>query len=486
MSHRTAIFSKLVSDYARIDVVAVGPDTPLRACMARMIEADASSVVVIDGDKHPIGILTEQDVARRVVFRADAEQPVADVMTSDVMTIVSDDYLYFAVARMRRADLRHMPVIDDDGALVGMLDLADAMADASAELMAEIDILTWEGSLDGLAQIKAAQVDLADHLMGDNLPATDIQALLSHINNDIYRRAVDIAIAAMQQDGRGPPPVEFCVIVMGSGGRSENYIYPDQDNGFILADYPDERHTEIDGWFIDLAVRLTEDLDRIGFPLCKGHVMASNPLWRKSISQWIEQITIWSRKRNTTTLRLCDIFFDFRAVWGEAALAHRLRDHVTAVAGGNLAFLQEMHADDEDHSVALGWFGRFITERDIEAHKGKMNLKHSGTLPLVEAIRLLSLREKIIKLSTIERMTALHEAGILKPDEHDYLAGGFKHISRLLLRQQIADFKQGLPVSNYVDPDGLSAREKDMLTNSFKAIRDLLDRVKGELTGDIF
>ena len=214
--------------------------------------------------------------------------------------------------------------------------------------------------------------------------------------------------------------------------------------------------------------------------------MASNPLWRKSISQWIEQITIWSRKRNTTTLRLCDIFFDFRAVWGEAALAHRLRDHVTAVAGGNLAFLQEMHADDEDHSVALGWFGRFITERDIEAHKGKMNLKHSGTLPLVEAIRLLSLHEKIIKLSTIARMTALHEAGILKPDEHDYLAGGFKHISRLLLRQQIADFKQGLPVSNYVDPDGLSAREKDMLTNSFKAIRDLLDRVKGELTGDIF
>ena len=83
-------------------------------------------------------------------------------------------------------------------------------------------------------------------------------------------------------------------------------------------------------------------------------------------------------------------------------------------------------------------------------------------------------------------IAALHEKGILGPDEHDYLAGGFKHISRLLLRQQIADFQAGKPVSNYVDPDGLSQREKDILTDSFKAIRNLRDRMKSELTGEIF
>ena len=314
MSHRTAIFTKLVRDYARGDVVAVGRDTSLGETIARMAAAGRSSAVVTDADNRPLGILTEQDVTRRVVFRAAPEQSVEDVMTRRVMTIEEDDYLYYAVARMRRAGLRHMPVVDDHGALVGMLNLADAIAGASAELMAEIDTLSWEGSIDGLAQIKAAQVDIADHLLGEALPATEIQALLSHINNDIYRRAVDIAVAAMEKDGLGPPPVAFCVIVMGSGGRSENYIYPDQDNGFILADYPDDKHDEINEWFIAMAERLTRDLDAVGLPLCKGHVMATNPLWRKTLSQWIEQISIWSRKRNSTTLRLCDIFFDFRAV----------------------------------------------------------------------------------------------------------------------------------------------------------------------------
>ena len=486
LSHRTAIFSKLVRDYARDDVVAVTRHTSLSETIARMVETGRSSAVVTDDDRRPLGILTERDIAHRVVFRAAPEQSVADVMTEGVMTIAADDYLYYAVARMRRNRLRHMPVVDDGGVLVGMLNLADAIAEASAPLMAEIDTLSWEGSIDGLAQIKAAQVDLADHLMGESLPAVDIQALLSHINNDIYRRVVDRAVAAMESDGLGPPPVNFCVIVMGSGGRSENYIYPDQDNGFILEDYADERHGEIDGWFIEMAQRMTHDLDKIGFPLCKGFVMASNPLWRKSISQWIEQIGIWSRKRNTATLRLCDIFFDFRSVWGDGAMAKRLRDHVTAVAGGNVAFLRELYADDGDHGVALGWFGRFITEHEIEAHRGEMNLKLTGTLPLVEAIRLLSLRESVTRLSTLGRMAALFDAGVLGPDEHDYLAGAYRHITHLLLRQQIADFKAGLEVSNYVHPDSLSQREKDILTDSFKAIRSLRERLKAELTGDIF
>ena len=65
----------------------------------------------------------------------------------------------------------------------------------------------------------------------------------------------------------GAPPVPFCVIVMGSGGRGESYLYPDQDNGFILDDYPDDQHTELDAFFIKLAERMTRDLDMVGTPV---------------------------------------------------------------------------------------------------------------------------------------------------------------------------------------------------------------------------
>ncbi len=156
--------------------------------------------------------------------------------------------------------------------------------------MGQIDTLAREDSVEGMIQIKAAQVELADQPFEDNLPAPEIQALLTHINNDIYRRIVDLNRSAMEAEGYGRPPVEFCVIVRGSGARGENYLNPDQDNGFIIEDYPDDRHSEIKAWFIELAERMVRDLDCVGFPLWNGYVMATNPLWRKTLPHWIEQI----------------------------------------------------------------------------------------------------------------------------------------------------------------------------------------------------
>jgi signal-transduction protein with cAMP-binding, CBS, and nucleotidyltransferase domain len=231
---------------------------------------------------------------------------------------------------------------------------------------------------------------------------------------------------------------------------------------------------------------MTRDLDVVGLPLCKGFVMATNPLWRKTLSQWKAQVQLWSRNRGVTALRLCDIFFDFRPVWGKDAMAGDLRRFVTRTAGGNKAFLRDMYEDDVEHMVALGWFGRLLTEQDDADFKGRLNLKHTGTLPLVEAMRLLAFREGIEVISTLGRMDALIERGVLNADEHDYLAGAFRHISHLLLRQQIADFKAGRTVSNYVHPDTLSERERDMLVDSFKAIRALRAKIKSEFTGEIF
>ena len=485
MQSQTAIFSKLVKDFMRRVPLAVEAGIPCARVIERLAAEDASSATVTDGKGRPVGIVTEQDITRRVAFKALPETPVEDVMTAPVMTIPSDEYLYYAIARMRRRGLRHMPVVDGDGGLVGMLDLHDALSVAAERRVGQIDALTRDDSVDGLKQIKAAQVELAAQLLEDNLPAPEIQALLTHVNRDIYHRLVDLALSAMEAEGYGPPPVGFCVVVMGSGGRGENFLYPDQDNGFILGDYPDDRHAEIDSWFIELAERLTADLDAVGIPLCRGYVMATNPLWRKTLTQWKEQIALWSRKRNPTALRLCDIFFDFRGAWGDAAMAKELRAVVTRVASANPAFLRDMYADDAEHGVALGFFGRFITERKDKEHKGKINLKHTGTLPLVESVRLLALREGIEELSTLGRMKALHGAGVLGGDEYDYLFGAYHLITRLLLRQQTADFKAGVRVSSYVDPKSLTERERDMLVDSFKAIRELRGRVRGEFSVDV-
>lgn len=450
-----------------------------------MSDARASCVIVTDANKRVAGIVTEQDATRRVAYRLPAETPVEQAMSTPVDAIVDDDYLYHAIATMRRRKLRHMPVIDGQGTPVGMLELHDALAVASGQMVDQIDRLTHEQSIQGMAAVKAEQISVAEQLFADNVPAPEILSLISQINGDLHRRVIELALRNMAQEGVGAPPVPFAVIVMGSGGRGESAVGADQDNGFILADYDDADHRAIDAFFIDLAVRMTGMLDEIGLPLCGGGVMASNALWRKSLSQWRAQLDFWIAKRNQSIIRLADIFFDFRPVYGDVALAASLREHVTQRMATAPPFLQVMHAIQAEHRTALGWFGRLRT-RDEKGHEDRLNLKYDASLPLVETVRLLSMVNGVAPPGTLARIDALAKMGVIGNDEGDYLRAAFDLITGLMLRQQIADFRSGREVGYWLDPHELSARDRELLVDGLRAIEALRDRVNSEFTGSIF
>jgi CBS domain-containing protein len=482
---QTAAFRRRVRDHMQGPPVVVPGGLPALEVVARMTEARVSAAVILENERIA-GILTEQDVTRRIAGRPVEGRPVTDVMTRPVATIRADQPLYEAIGFMRRLGLRHMPVVDAEGGLCGMLYLRDAFAAAAPSLVEHIDQLTHETTLAGLRKVKAAQVRLAADLFADRVPAPEIQSLISHINNDIYRRVVQLNLDAMRGEGWGAPPVTFATIVMGSGGRGESFLFPDQDNGFILADYPDDEHGRIDPFFIELAERMTTHMDQLGFPLCRGGVMAINPVWRKTASQWRQQVTRWIRRRSEIAMRLCDVLFDFQSVYGKSDLAEDLRSVILDQIHAYPGFLRAMFGVQADHRAGLGWFNRLLKERADPAHRGKVNLKYAGTLPLAEAVRLLALREGIAATGTLARIDALGAAGRISRDEHDHLRGAFDHITGLQLRQQIADYRAGRPVSNHVDPAELTAREIDLLKNGFRAINDFRASVRSELTGDVF
>jgi len=481
---QTAIFSKLVRDFMGDRPPTVLSGATCAEAIQHMFGEHAPGVIIVDTNGRLLGILTAQDVTQRIAFQVPPETPVDKVMTSRVLTIPAHEYLYHAIGRMRRYNLRHLPVLDEQRAVIGILDLHDALSAASAQMMQQIDLITHEGTLEGLQKVKAAQVELAAELLDDGLPAPEIQALLTHINNDIYRRATDMCIASLASEGWGKPPVDFSVIVMGSGGRSENFIGPDQDNGFIIEDYPDEEHHRIDGYFMELASRLVTMLDTVGLPLCRGYCMAINPMWRKTLSQWLRQLDGWKRKRNRIALQLSDIFFDFQPVWGHnAELAHRLRSHITTMLREDRAFLRAMYDETSDHNVGLGLFGGFVIEKEDPYYRGQINLKHRALLPLVEAVRLFSLREGVEQTGTLARIEALHSLGILDATEREDLKSGFVQITNLLLSQQIADFRTRRKITYFIHPDSLSKRVKEHLVDAMKAIDRVRDRVRAEIGG---
>jgi signal-transduction protein with cAMP-binding, CBS, and nucleotidyltransferase domain len=484
MNVLTAIFARLVRDVMRPAPVVVAPGTRAAEVVRAMEESRASSAVIVDDRRRITGIVTEQDVTRRIAFRAGAEATIDAFASSPVAVIAVDELVYRAIAQMRRLSLRHMPVVDGAGRLVGMIDLLDGVALAGERTIRRIERLTRDSSIEGFAEVKRAQVEIANELLRDGVAAPDIQAFVTEINLDIHRRVLAGAEAALRETGWGAPPVACTLLVMGSGGRGENYLFPDQDNGFVLADYPDEQHAPIDAYFIALAERFNVDLDKVGFPLCKGNVMARNPVWRKTASQWLDQVELWARQRSPVAVLFADIFFDFKAVAGPLDAGSVLRAHVTKVLKEHPELLHAMGADETSRSVALGWFGRILTDDSGES-PGRVNLKLRGTMSLVASTRLYALRDGVMDTGTLARIDALAGSGVLDVNEADALRAAFTHVTFLLLRQQLADFQAGRRVGNHVDPESLSRRERDMLVDSLRAIDLLRRRARADFTGEM-
>ena len=133
------------------------------------------------------------------------------------------------------------------------------------------------------------------------------------------RRAAELAEEALRQEGLGPPPVPYAVLVLGSAGRGESQLAADQDNAIVYAEGaeggPEDRYFE------QLGIRISETLDAAGVPLCKGGVMAKNRAWRKSVADWHATIDKWMSGARPAHLLNVDIFFDAVPVHGDAALA---------------------------------------------------------------------------------------------------------------------------------------------------------------------
>lgn len=491
LGSRIAAFGMLVRDVAQPEaaVVAVRPGARCDHVVELMRAAAAppvSCIVVVDAAGRPVGLLTGGDVARRIAFQVPPETPVQAVMTAPVLTIARREYLYAAIAAMRRHCLQQLPTIDRDGRLAGMIQLPDALAATAPALLRQIERLGRDDTLAGIKDVKAAQVELAEELLAEKLPATEVQQLLTHINNDLYRRVGEAVLRAMASEGWGEPPVQATTIVMGSSGRGENYLSPDQDNGFIIADYPDDAHGRIDAFFQEAAERLCRDLNEIGIPYCNGYCMAVNPLWRKTLPQWTAQIGTWTRRGSTVAVRLADIFFDFQPVWGEMVLARELRTAVTRLVHDNRSFLRQMYQDKLERSAALGIFGGFVIEREKRNYRGQVNLKYTGTLPLVSSIRLLALREGVEETSTLRRIGVLADRGVLDENERQELSEAFGTVTDTLLRWQLADWRAGRQVSYYVDPEALPKVRRKALLSALKAIHGLRKRAHLEFTAHLF
>lgn len=116
-----------VKEIGQTDVVTVHEEQSAGNLATVMLEEDVGSVVVVrDGDE-PIGIVTDRDLVLNVLEpRLDPrEVAVTDVMSADLTTVHEDASIFEATSELLTANVRRMPVVDDDGSLTGIVTLDD-------------------------------------------------------------------------------------------------------------------------------------------------------------------------------------------------------------------------------------------------------------------------------------------------------------------------------------------------------------------------
>jgi CBS domain-containing protein len=315
---------------------------------------------------------------------------------------------------------------------------------------------------------------LSRNLVAQAVGAAQVTALISHLNDRLTQRLISLLTHEHKMDES-----QFCWIALGSEGREEQTIATDQDNGLVLADHCELDQQEV----LDFALAVNQGLAEMGFPLCKGKIMASNPAWCLKVSAWSQLFSDWITQGDPQQLLNAAVFFDFRALAGQTSLVTPLREKIAHQAMATPRFLKQMSDNALRNRPPAAWAGDWL-EGLLSSEKEPIDLKLHGTVPLVDAARIFALSAQILVTSTAQRLQACVTAGRLPQTDAEAWSDAFNYLQLLRLRHQhtrSAQLEQDNP--NLIDPQTLSALDRRLLKESLRQARKAQQRLELDYPG---
>ena len=121
-------------------VLTFGPDETVAPAVGAMSERNYGAVIVVDGDRRPVGIATERDFMKRLLNagRDPRETRLADIMTTDLKIARAEDDLLDWLRQMSNDRFRHLPVVDDDGQLITIMSQGDFVSYTWPQLISRV------------------------------------------------------------------------------------------------------------------------------------------------------------------------------------------------------------------------------------------------------------------------------------------------------------------------------------------------------------
>ena len=422
-------------------------------------------------ERHPtrshqsnLGILTDADICRAVSEQVDMSTMLCrDYAKFKLYTVSYQQDISEALLTMIRHRVHRLPVLDDNEEVIGVL----AQSDLLAFLSHHSQIITLQiENADSIDALKLPVEQIGQYIRGQHnngikigVISRIVQALNAHVFSKLWRLIVPDMVYE-----------NTCIIVMGSEGRGEQIMRTDQDNALII------RNGFSDPKLADYAAAFNHALADMGYPLCDGNIMMTNPLWRQPLNRFKSEVSTWFSQKQPEHAIWLSSLLDASYVCGDERLLEALRKHLQiAHRSADPMFVRSFAKAALQFGEVNQWWKKFAPligkplPQDID-------LKKAGIFPLVHGIRSLALENDIFDVTSSKaRLQQLVHAGVMTHNRAETLNEALEFFMARRLDIALATDDK---LARQVDPSTLSALERDLLKECLNVVKSFKNELR--------
>jgi CBS domain-containing protein len=461
-----------VSALVRGEPVVCGPQTTIRQAAERMTEARQTSVVV-DLGEDGWGILTDRDLRSRVIAAGrSGEEPVTAAMSAPAFTCAPDRAAGDVLLEMLDRGFRHFPVVSGRGTVLGVVEDVDLVAVRTRSSFYLRERIALARSVSELVLVAGELAPMVTALHEAHVEAANVMAVYAVVVDALTRRMLELEVAR-QPD----PEVEFAWLALGSQARREALPSSDVDSAIVW--FGAEQSDRIRDRLLAISQPVVAGIERCGLQIDSNGVNASAAPFVRSVDSWQEVARSWIHEpTQEKALILASVLVDSRPVWGVHTGNPVSETFRLAPTNPQMLRLQARFA--LARRPPTGFFRGLVVEHTGE-HRGRLDLKHGGVLPIVALARWGAMVTGVTSASTAERLRAAAAAGTLSDTDAHTLLDAFELINNLRLDHQVQQLRAGEPPDDHVSPGELSPLMRTHLKEAFRAVTSIQRQVASDL-----